>query len=80
MGFTTRKRLHRHWKWHHGADPIMLEVAENMELIKNPPPVAFMDEETKKAVLSENRKKDGIHIKVSVKRKRRRKKKEIKCS
>ena len=72
MGFPTRKRLHRHWHWHHGVnDPGLEEVSENIDLIKNPPPVADVDLETKKVLLSEGRKEAGV--KVNVKKRSRKK-------
>ena len=71
MGFPTRKRLHRHWHWHHGVnDPGVEEVSENMDLIKNPPPVADVDLETKKVLLSEGRKEAGVKVKIKKRRKK----------
>lgn len=41
-----------------------------MDLIKNPPPVADVDLETKKVLLSEGRKEAGVKVKIKKRRKK----------
>merc|ERR1712241_1255906 len=81
IGFSTRKRFHRHLRAQHGVDnPEEEDNEQNKELIKNPKPLLNFIEPDKKNMLSvrmkmmsEIRKKTGIVIKRKPNLKRKRK-------
>ena len=63
MGITTRPRLYRHWKFHHGIlNPEVEDTEANQEMIRNPPPLPKIDHETRRELLCQQRKTLGIHF------------------
>ena len=62
MGFPTRKKLDRHFRWHHQTT---IEAEESLHFDPNPLNAGEeeVDWETRRKLLSEFRKKSGIVVK-----------------